>query len=386
MVKHAPVKVDRPRDPQGPSPPKGNVVKKISILSFAAIASASALVLAGCSSDPEATTSGEPTTGDVAASGRACVILPDAVSSPRWENGDRPALESAITEAGFEVAIDNAQGDTAKYATIADQMLTEGCDVMILVDHQGAGVTVTEKAKAEGIPVIAYDRPISGADYYVSFDNFQVGAMEGQMVVDGLKDNGVDAAAATVVYIGGDPADGNAKMFHDGAVGVMEAAGIKPAAEPDGKWDGDYSATVFEQALTDLGGKVDAVWAANDTNAGGVITILDKNSLTVPVSGQDASVLGIQNVLLGKQIGTVYKPFQVEAAAASTLAIALLNGNPPTVDKKLDDGTPFIATTPIDARANGIQQIIDDGNANYDEICAGDVKAACDAAGLKPAA
>ena len=91
-------------------------------------------------------------------------------------------------------------------------------------------------------------------------------------------------------------------------------------------------------------------------------------------------------MLLGKQIGTVYKPFQVEAAAASTLAIALLNGNPPTVEKKLDDGTPFIATTPIDARANGIQQIIDDGNANYDEICAGDVKAACDAAGLKPAA
>ena len=361
-------------------------MKKTSILSFAAIASASALVLAGCTSDPADTPTGEPTGGTTTASGRACVILPDAVSSPRWENGDRPALESAITDAGFEVAIDNAQGDTAKYATIADQMLTEGCDVMILVDHQGAGVTVAEKAKAEGIPVIAYDRPISGADYYVSFDNFQVGAMEGQMIVDGLTANKVDPASAKVVYIGGDPADGNAKMFHDGAVSIMEAAGIKPAAEPDGKWDGDYAATVFEQALTDLGGEVDAVWAANDTNAGGVITILDKNSLTVPVSGQDASVLGIQNVLLGKQIGTVYKPFQVEAAAASTLAIALLNGNPPTVEKKLDDGTPFIATTPIDARANGIQQIIDDGNANYDEICAGDVKAACDAAGLKPAA
>ena len=363
-------------------------MKKSNILSFAAIASASALVLAGCSSDPEASTSGDPTGAPPAASGRACVILPDAASSPRWENGDRPALEKAITDAGFEVAIDNALGDTAKYATIADQMLTEGCDVMLLVDHQGAAVAVTEKAQAQGIPVIAYDRPIAGADYYVSFDNFEVGAMQGQMVVDGLAENGVDAASAVVVYIGGDPADGNAKMFHDGAVSVMEAAGIKPAAEPDGKWDGEHSATVFEQALTDLGGSVDGVWAANDTNAAGVITILDKNGLAgkVPVSGQDASVTGLQNVLLGFQTGTVYKPFQVEAASAADLAIALLNGETPTVEKQLEDGTPFIASPPIDVRKDGVQQVIDDGNASYDEICAGDVKAACDEAGLTPAA
>jgi len=365
-------------------------VKKTTILSFAAIASASALVLAGCSSDPAEPTGGATGGGDTPGggeAGRACIILPDAASSPRWENGDRPALQEAISGAGFDVAIDNAQGDTAKYATIADQMLTGGCDVMLLVDHQGAAVAVTEKAKAQGIPVIAYDRPIAGADYYVSFDNFEVGAMQGQMVVDGLNENGVNPADATVFYIGGDPADGNAKMFHDGAVSVMEAAGIKPAAEPDGKWDGEHSATVFEQALTAAGGKVDGVWAANDTNAGGVITILDKNGLAgkVPVSGQDASVAGLQNILLGFQTGTVYKPYQVEAAAAAELAIALLKGESPSVDKKLDDGTPFIATTPIDVRRGDVQQVIDDGNASYDEICAGDVKAACDEVGLKPA-
>ena len=363
-------------------------MKKSNILSFAAIASASALVLAGCSSDPETPGSEDPTGAPPADAGRACVILPDAASSPRWENGDRPALEEAITAAGFQIAIDNALGDTAKYATIADQMLTEGCAVMLLVDHQGAAVAVTEKAQAQGIPVIAYDRPIAGADYYVSFDNFEVGSMQGKMVVDGLAANGVDAASAVVVYIGGDPADGNAKMFHDGAVSVMEAAGIKPAAEPDGKWDGEHSATVFEQALTDLGGSVDGVWAANDTNAGGVITILDKNGLAgkVPVSGQDASVAGLQAVLLGYQTGTVYKPYQVEAASAADLAIALLNGETPTVEKQLEDGTPFIASPPVDVRKDGVQQVIDDGNASYDEICAGEVKAACDEAGLTPAA
>lgn len=360
--------------------------KKYTLQSAAVFAAASALVLSGCSSDGGSTETAAPGgNGGGESSGRACVILPDAASSPRWENGDRPALEEAITAAGFEVDIQNAQGDTAKYATIADQQLTQGCDVMLLTDHQGAAVAVTEKAQAQGIPVIAYDRPIPGADYYVSFDNFQVGAMQGQMVVDGLKEAGVDPASATVVYIGGDPADGNAAMFHDGAVSVMEAAGISPAAEPPGKWDGDHAATVFEQALTELGGSVDAVWAANDTNAAGVITILDKNGLSVPVSGQDASVAGLQNILLGKQFGTVYKPYQVEAAAAADLAIALLKGEEVKVDKTLDDGTPFIASTPIDVRRNNIQQVIDDGNASYDEICAGDVKAACDEVGLKAA-
>ena len=359
--------------------------KKYTLQSAAVFAAVSALVLAGCSSEDEPTNSAAPGTEDTA-TGRACVILPDAASSPRWENGDRPALEEAIVAAGFEADIQNALGDTAKYATIADSMLTQGCDVMLLVDHQGAAVAVTEEAHAQGIPVIAYDRPIPGADYYVSFDNFEVGALEGQMVVDGLNDAGIDPATAAVYYIGGDPADGNAAMFHDGAVSVMEAAGIVAVAEPDGKWDGEHSATVFEQALTENGGKVDAVWAANDTNANGVITILDKNGLTVPVSGQDASVAGLQNVLLGKQTGTVYKPFQVEAASAADLAIALLNGETPTVEKTLEDGTPFIASPPIDVRRDGIQQVIDDGNASYDEICAGDVKAACDEVGLKPAA
>ncbi len=341
------------------------------------------------SDEPEATATESTDTGgsgeQASVDARACVILPDAVSSPRWENGDRPALEEAITGAGFEADIQNAQGDTAKYATIAEQMLTQGCGVMLLVDHQGAAVSVMENAQAQGIPVIAYDRPIAGADYYVSFDNVKVGELEGQMVVDGLNDAGVDPAEATVVYIGGDPADGNAAMFYEGANTVMTEAGITPAAEPPGKWDGEYSATAFEQALTDLGGEVDAVWAANDTNAAGVISILDKNGLMVPVSGQDASVAGLQNVLLGKQYGTVYKPFQVEAAAASDLAIALLNGESPEASMTLDDGTPFIAVDPISVGRDDVQQVIDDGNAAYDEICSGDVLAACDEVGLAPA-
>jgi D-xylose transport system substrate-binding protein len=348
-------------------------MKKSSLISIAAVAAASVLVLSGCAAGST----------DSASSTRACVILPDTESSPRWEAGDKPALEAALTDAGYEVDIQNAQGDTAKYATIADQMLSKGCGVMVLTDHQGAAIQVAEKAQAQGIPVIAYDRPIEGADYYVSFDNEGVGAIEGECIVDGLKAAGKDPATASVVYVGGDPADGNAKMFLDGAVSVMSAAGIKPAAETPGTWDGTKAGTAFEQAYTSLNGNVDAVWVANDTNAAAVITILDKNGKTVPVSGQDASVAGLQNVLLGKQTCTVYKPFSIEAEAASELAIALLKGEKPSANKSLADGTPFIAVTPIKVTPENVQAVIDGGDATAAELCTGEVKAACEKYGVK---
>lgn len=350
-------------------------MKRASLISVLAIAGVSAIALAGC-------TTADGGGGDAEAT-RACVILPDSASSDRWENLDRKYLDEGLTAAGFEVDIQNAQGDTAKYATIADQQLQQGCGVMLLVDYNGAGVAVTEKAKAQGIPVIAYDRPIAGADYYVSFDNFQVGALEGQMIVDGLADAGKDPATAVVVYMGGDPADGNAAFFHDGAVSVMEEAGITPAAEPPGIWDGPTSATNFEQALATLGGVVDAVWVANDTNAAGVITILDKNGLVVPVSGQDANTAGLQNVLLGKQYATVYKPVKLEADAAVELAIALLNGETPTADAELEDGTPYIQVTPVVVGPEEVQQVIDAGDADAAEVCQGDVAAKCDEYGIK---
>jgi D-xylose transport system substrate-binding protein len=362
---------------------KGSDVKTSSSISIVVAVAASALLLAGCASGGSS--------GGSTASTRACVILPDSASSPRWESLDRPALTKAFTDAGFDADVQNAQGDTNKYATIADQELTKGCGVMVLVDYNGAALAVTQKAQKQGIPVIAYDRPITDgnatdpkmvADYYVSFDNNKVGELEGQMIVDGLKAAGKDPATAVVVYMGGDPSDGNAKLFHDGAVTAMSAAGIKPAAEPTGVWDGDKSATNFEQALTSLGGKVDAVWVANDTNAAGVIGVLDKNGLTVPVSGQDASVAGLQNVLLGKQTGTVYKQVSLEAKAASDLAIQLLKGKKPTASQSLY-GKPFIAVTPVSVGPDKVETVVTNGDAKASDICTADVAAACAKYGVK---
>ncbi len=185
------------------------MMKKSSLLAAAALTGAAAMILAGCAGDT-GTSPSDGGDGGEAEAGRACVILPDAASSPRWENFDRKYLQEGLEAAGFEVDIQNAGGDVTKYSTIADQQLTQGCGVMLLVDYQGAAEAVATKAKGEGIPVIAYDRPFTGADYYVSFDNVEVGRLEGQTVLDGLATAGKDPATAVVVYMGGDPTDGNA--------------------------------------------------------------------------------------------------------------------------------------------------------------------------------
>ena len=339
--------------------------------------------LAGCNRDTAAP-AGEASGGasGAAAGKRACIILPDAASSSRWENGDRPQLEKAFKAQGVETDIQNAQNDTSKYATIAQQQLTKGCAIMLLVDLNKAGVQVAQKAKAQGVPVIAYDRPIKGADYYISFDNFHVGELEGQMIVDGLKAENKDPATAKVTYVGGDPTDGNAKQFHDGADKVMSAAGIKPAFSTPGSWLPDKVQTYFEQAYTAQKGDIDAVWVANDFNAASVISVLDKNGKKVPVSGQDASPPGLQNILLGKQVATVYKPFQLEAQASVDLAMKLLNGEKPPAPTTAADGTPFIPQTPVVVDAKNMKVVFDDGNAKISDVCTKEVADACKKAGL----
>jgi D-xylose transport system substrate-binding protein len=197
------------------------------------------------------------------------------------------------------------------------------------------------------------------------------------MIVDGLAAAGKDIKTASIIYSSGDPADGNAKMFLDGALSVLDAAGAKAAFTMEGTWDGAKAGTLFEQAFTAVKGKVDAVLAPNDNNAASIIAILDKNKLTVPVSGQDASVAGLQNVLLGKQWATVYKPFSVEAKAASDLAISILKGEKPSISKKLDDGTPFLALDPIATTADKVKDVVAAGDAKAADICTAAVAAAC---------
>jgi D-xylose transport system substrate-binding protein len=255
--------------------------------------------------------------------------------------------------------------------------------VMVLVDFQGAGIAVAEKAAAAGIPVIAYDRPIAGADYFVAFDNFTAGVLQGQMILDGLEAAGKDATTASIVSSPGDPTDGYATLLLDGAESVLEPAGATAALTIQGTWDSAKAGVLFEEALTSLEGKVDAVLAPNDNHAAAVISILDKNGLTVPVSGQDATVAGLQNVLLGKQTATVYKPFQLEVDAAVQAIVALLGGGSIDTGKQLEDGTPYIAVDPVSVGAENVKDLVADGHISAADVCTGAAADACERYGVK---
>jgi D-xylose transport system substrate-binding protein len=359
-------------------------------------AAAAALLLTSCSSDDTsdaATDTASETTEEVVeeaagASGNACVILPDSQSSDRWENQDRPAIQSALEAAGFTADIQNAQGDTTQYLTIGDQMLASGCGVMMLVDLNGSGATVAEKAKAQGIPVIAYDRPFAPADYYVSFDNVKVGQLQAEGLLKCLGDKGIEPAAAAVVFLNGSPTDGNAAMFKEGYETTLAAAGVTPVKDesvPD--WDNQQGGVIYEQMFTDLGGKIDGVLAANDGLGGAAIAVNDKNGVMIPVTGQDATIGGLQNVLLGKQCMTVFKNTALEAGDGAALAIALLNGETPEVAGSVDVNgvtVPAKYSDPVIIYSENVNDVIS-ATEGYDvaALCAGDVAAACAELGIQ---
>ncbi|WP_460459406.1 sugar ABC transporter substrate-binding protein [Angustibacter peucedani] len=317
--------------------------------------------------------------GDKAASkGKVGVILPDTKSSARWESSDRPALEKAFKDAGVDAVIDNAQGDKSRMQTIADQMLTQGVTVLAIVNlDSDSGAAIEAKAKKQGVATIDYDRLTLGgsADYYVSFDNTVVGQLQGEGLAKCLGDK-----KANIAYLNGSPTDNNATLFAAGAHKVLDAnPNYKKVAEqavPD--WDNTKAGTIFEQMFTQAKGDIQGVLAANDGLGNAAIAILKKNGLAgkVPVTGQDATVQGLQNVLDGSQCMTVYKSAKEEVGALADLAIAITKGQKGNTTGTTRDDTgnrdvPSVLLTPKSIMADQVKDVVSDGGASKDEVCTG---------------
>jgi D-xylose transport system substrate-binding protein len=291
---------------------------------------------------PKSSASAPPTSAPSAvpnATGMVGVILPDTTSSTRYTLYDAPLLTQAFDAAGIRSDIQNAQGDTARFQQIAQSMIGEGVEVLIIDSiDQTSGVAVEQEAAAAGIKVIDYDRVNLGgtADYYVSFDNLGVGTLQGQTLVDCLQQSG-KADPHVIMVDGGTDVDNNAVLFAQGAKDVLEPLAKKNELTIDSEvvdkgWNIADAAPTFSQALTAAGGQVDGVLAANDDIANAVIGVLQQNGLAghVVVTGQDAQVEGLQNILRGQQSMTVFKNISYEADAAAKLAIALISGQDPS--------------------------------------------------------
>jgi D-xylose transport system substrate-binding protein len=327
--------------------------------------------------------------GASAKAGKIGVILPDTKSSVRWETADRPALKAAFEAAGVKYDIQNAEGDADKMTQIADSMITSGVTVLAIVNlDSDSGAAIEEKAKSQGVKTIDYDRLTLGgsADYYVSFDNTKVGELQGQGLADCLGNK-----PANIVYLNGSPTDNNATLFAAGAHSVLDKISsyknVGEQAVPD--WDNDQAVTIFEQLYTAAGGKVDGVLAANDGLGGSAISILEKNNRAgkVPVTGQDATVEGLQNILAGTQCMTVYKSAKEEAGALASAAIALSKGEKAQTTGTTKDATgnrdvPSILLDPKAITKDNVGDVIADGGQKKEDVCAGKFAQLCTAAGI----
>jgi D-xylose transport system substrate-binding protein len=321
--------------------------------------------------------------------GLIAVLLPDSASSSRWETDDRPAFEAAFEELGLspdEYQIQNAEGDAANQQSQAEQAITNGATVLVLTNlDSGSGAAIIQNAKDQDVAVIDYDRLTldAEADYYVSFDNEAVGRLQGETLVECVEEE-VDADPPQVAVLNGSPTDNNATLFKNGYDGVInpkfdagEWEEVDDQSVPD--WDNQQALVIFEQMLTAADGNIDAVLAANDGLGNAAIQALKSAGKEgIPVTGQDATAEGIQNIVAGNQCMTVYKAITDEAEATAELAVAQRNGEEASqAEDTVDTGSaeiPAVLLEPVAVTEDNITEtVIADGFRTVEEICTGDV-------------
>ena len=403
-------------------------VRKSSFVAVGVVAAFS-LVLAACSDSSSSSSSASTSGGEVpqiaagdftadfavmqqltglAAQGEGLigVLLPDTTTSTRYVQYDAPFLAKAFEAAGLtsdQYKIDNAHGSAQTMQTQADADINAGASVLLIdpIDP-GSGAAIESKAESQGVAVIDYDRLVSGGPedrYYVSFNNVQVGELIGQGEVDCI--DAWKVQDPNLLIMDGAPTDNNAKLFAQGYNSVLDPLfsdkTYTKVGEPAGTWDPPTAATTFEQQFT-AHPEINAVVAPNDDNANAIISILKKNQIaanTFPIGGQDASPVGLQNILLGYQCGTVYKPFHAEPQAAAALALYLRAGvtppstlvNSTTKDDEIGKDIPSVYTVPVWVQTDGVADVLADSDTTgvgptAADVCTGQVQSACQDAGI----
>ncbi len=358
------------------------ISKRVAIVAAALIAVA--LVVAGCGG------------GNGDGGTKIALLLPEN-ETPRYETNDRPDFEAAIDELcpDCEVLYSNAGGDAEKQQSQAEAALTQGAEVMVVdpMDSKSAA-TIAEKSKAQNVPVVSYDRLIENGeiDAYVSFDNKKVGELQAETLAEKLKEDG--KPSGPVIMINGDPADPNAALFKEGAKNGFEAAGVKIAKEYDTpEWSAENAQREAQQAITALGNDGFAgIYAANDDTGGGAIAAMKGagiNPAERPVTGQDATVAGLQRILAGQQYMTVYKEIPPEAKVSAEIAIALAEGEDVPQDKVTEEvnngkvDVPAVLLEPIAVTKDNVKStVIADEFVTADELCTGPYASACKEAGI----
>lgn len=325
--------------------------------------------------------------------GKKIALLLPETKTARYESKDRPLFTDKLKAlcSDCQIIYSNANQDAAQQQSQADAALTNGANVLVLDAVDGAAAAaIAKKAKQQKVPVVSYDRLITGTDavdYYISFDNVGVGKLQGTSLLQALG-NKTDAS---VVMINGAPTDNNAKLFKQGAHSVLDGK-VKIAKEYDTPdWSPDKAQDEMSQALTALGGKVDGVYAANDGTGGGAIAAMKAAGVKPlpPTTGQDAELAAIQRIVAGEQYMTVYKAIKPEAEDAAILAFDLATGAQvpsSATNGQTDNKSKQVASillTPVSVTKDNVKStVVADGFWTRDQICTSDYAAACQQAGI----
>src|SRR5215213_7268751 len=298
----------------------------------------------------------------------------DTLKEERWQR-DRDLFVARAKELGAEVLVQSANGDDKAQVQQAENLLTQGVNVLVVIPHNGeVAATIVESAKAKGVPVISYDRLIRSSEpaLYISFDNEKVGEMQAKYLLE-------RAPKGNYVLIGGAPTDNNAQLFRKGQMNILQPAidrgDVKVVSNQFAKdWLASEALRICEDALTKSNRDVVAVVASNDATAGGAISALETAGVAgkVLVSGQDADLAGLQRIVAGKQSMTVYKPVHLLAQKAAEAAVALAKGEKVDAPARINNGkvdVPSILLEPVVVdKANIDETVVKDGYQKKEAI------------------
>jgi|tagenome__1003787_1003787.scaffolds.fasta_scaffold20904821_2 D-xylose transport system substrate-binding protein len=354
----------------------------------AAAATAAAVLLSACGAADNSDAS------DSSKKAAAIALFLPESKTTRYEAFDRPLFEAKVKAlcADCKVLYFNADQDAAKQQQQVEAALTQGADALVLdaVDA-GAVASLVNRAKQAKVPVIAYDRLISGItyDYYVSFNNVRVGEMQGQALLDALGKAGT-TGKGKIVMINGSPTDPSSADYKTGAHNVLDGKVTVGREFDTPDWSPDKAQQEMEQAITALGrDNIVGVLSANDGMAGGAIAAMKRAGYATvpPITGQDAELAAVQRILTGEQYMTIYLDIRSEAEKAAELAVGVVHDQKPAAPANVDNGTakiPSFLLDPIPVTADKIKDtIVKDGFYTAADICTPPVKAACASQGIQ---
>ena len=331
------------------------------------------LLAAGCVSGPQNQSAGgcppkQKKTGPVKIG-----FSMDTLKEERWQR-DKELVEQRAKEVGAELTVQVANGDDAVQTKQADNLLTQGVDVLIIAPHNGVvAASMVEAAHKQCVPVISYDRLIknSDVDLYVSHQVVKIGEMQAKYLLDRVP-------KGNYLIIGGSPTDNNAVLLHDGQMNILKPAvdrgDVKIVADQYSKeWMASEAQKNTENALTQNNSNIQAVVASNDGTAGGVIQALGQLAGNpVLVSGQDADLPACRRIVEGKQAMTIYKPIRPLAFSAVDAALQFANGEKVEAKDKINNGkidVPSILQEPIPVDKNNMADtVIKDGYHKLEEV------------------